>query len=249
MIDQPPNDAATSPAWAIWFQKLRAWVNALVIPAGQHVIGTGIGIAANPLIRTINGSTLLGTDAGNVQINPDGTLKLNGTATVWEDQNASLIPLLPGTAGPSVISFNSQPLMSIYAFSGTGTTPDQINCSFGLRHSYKEGTDIVITLHWYPTNTTVADVKWQLRYVWFNRNDPAPAATTMSVVQTTSGTAWLEQSASFTISGVGKNLASRFIFVLFRDAQDAQDTYGFDAAVADIRLNYERDSLGTPTRT
>lgn len=45
--------------------------------------------------------------------------------------------------------------------------------------------------------------------------------------------------------GAGKTIGSRFVFNLFRDPADAQDTYGADVAITDVGTHYEIDSIGS----
>ena len=164
---------------------------------------------------------------------------------LWNDINVSLVPPQGGAAAPAIIPFNGDARLDCYAFSGTNATPDEIHSSLEILHGYKEGSDIVFHLHWYPTNTTVANVKWKLRYTWFNNGTIPGAATTVFSTVATSGTAWQEQNTGITISGAGMKMGSRFVFSLFRDATDAADTYAFNAAVTDMGIHYEIDAVGS----
>lgn len=197
--------------------------------------------------QTITGTKKFGTDTDNSTFEADGTLKFNGSATVVDDINMTLVPPAGGGAAPAIIAFNGDARLDCYAFSGTGPTPDEIHSSLEVLHGYKEGSDITMHLHWFPINTTVANVKWQLRYTWFNPGSVPGAATTVTVVSATSGVAWQEQVSAFTISGAGKLMGSRFVYTLFRDAVDAQDTYAFNAAVTDMGIHYEKDTIGSRT--
>ena len=40
-------------------------------------------------------------------------------------------------------------------------------------------------------------------------------------------------------------MGSRFVFCIFRDATDPQDTYAANAAVTDTGIHYERDGFGS----
>lgn len=169
------------------------------------------------------------------------------TSSAYNDINISLVPQTSGASVPATIAFNGDTYLKCIAFNGTTANIDALPCSMEVLHDYKEGTDIEFHVHWYPTNATVANVKWQLRYAWFNKGSAVPAGTTVSIVQATSGVAWQEQHAEIVISGTGKTMGSRFVFCLFRDPTDASDTYGANAAVTDMGLHYQRDSLGSRT--
>lgn len=197
--------------------------------------------------ETITGQKKFGTDTDNSTFEADGTLKFNGAATVEDDINISLVPPQGGAAAPAIIAFNGDARLDCYAFSGTNAIPDEIHSSLEILHSYEEGSDISFHLHWYPTNATLGNVKWQLRYTWFNKGTVPGAAVTVAVVSATSGVAWQEQTTAFSISGAGKTMGSRFVFSIFRDATDAQDTYARYAAVTDMGVHYEKDTVGSRT--
>lgn len=180
----------------------------------------------------------------------DGTLVAHGAATVYDDINVSLVAQTSGAATPTSVAFKGDAgagALKCLAFSGTNPTPDEIPSSLEILHGLKEGTDITLHVHWYPTDTTVGNVKWQVRYVWFNRGTVPGAPATATVTQATGGVAWQEETAVFTLSGVGKTMGSRLVFNIFRDAADAADTYAHLAAVTDVGVHYEKDTQGSRT--
>ena len=60
------------------------------------------------------------------------------------------------------------------------------------------------------------------------------------------GTAWALRRSDFpTISGTNHQIGDRFLFRIFRDPADAADTYGFDAAILDVGIHYEKDTMGS----
>lgn len=199
--------------------------------------------------QTISGPKRFGTDTDNTTFEADGTMKMNGAATVWDDINVSLVPAAGGGSLPSVIAFNGDARLDCYAFNGTTATTDEIHSSLEILHGYKEGSDIKFHLHWYPTTAAAGNVKWHLRYTWFNPGTLPGAAATATAVAATSGVAWKEQATSFTLTGTGKVMGSRLVFSLFRDPADAADTYTAAAAVTDMGVHYERDTFGSRTDT
>lgn len=168
-----------------------------------------------------------------------------GATTVWNDINATMVPVRGGGSEPSIIAFNGDARLDCYAFNGITAVVDEVHRSLEILHDYKEGSDIHFHIHWYPTTTGLGNVKWQLRYVWFNRGTVPGAASTLTTVQAVSGVAWQEETASWTISGAGMLMGSRFVFSIFRDPADAQDTYAANAAVTDAGVHYEIDTIGS----
>ena len=210
---------------------------------------TVIDTAMNGFVPKVNprttGTYEHGTAPNYFELESDGTAVLHGDATAWNDINISLVPPQGGAAAPAIIAFNGDANLDCYAFSGTNPTPDEIHSSLEILHDYLEGSDLNFHIHWYPTTAAVKNVKWNLRYTWFNRGTVPGAATTVSVVSATSGVAWQGQTTAFSISGAGKTMGSRFVFSIFRDATDAQDTYAHNAAVTDMGVHYEKDGFGS----
>lgn len=186
-----------------------------------------------------------GTAPDYFELEADGTPVMHGAATVWDDINISLVPPQGKASTPAIIPFNGDARLDCYAFSGTNPTPDEIHSSLEVLHGYLEGSDIHFHLHWYPTDTNTGNVVWQLRYAWFNPGTVPPAATTVAQTVAVSGVAWQEQTTAFVISGSGKKMGSRFVFSLFRDATDPGDTYAHNAAVTDMGIHYQQDTIGS----
>jgi hypothetical protein len=59
------------------------------------------------------------------------------------------------------------------------------------------------------------------------------------------GVAWQETTFASVLSGAGKNMGSRFVYSVFRDTTDVQDTYASNLAVTDMGLHYEIDQIGS----
>lgn len=186
-----------------------------------------------------------GDGANFSQTEGDGTLRFQGSATVWDDINISLVPPHGGAAEPGIIAANEATYNRVYAFSGTNATPDQKNGSLEVLHPYREGTDIRFHIHWAPTTADAGNVRWLLEYQWYNRGTGVPAATQVTLVEAASGVAWREQTSVFILSGTGKTMGSRLIFTLIRDATDVLDTYAHNAAMLDMGVHYEKDTVGS----
>jgi hypothetical protein len=93
-------------------------------------------------------------------------------------------------------------------------------------------------------------VKWQLEYSWVNQNETAPVSTTISIIQAAGGTAWVHKLAEFpVISGQSKKIGSVIEFRIYRDPNDAADTYPNDAALKNIGIHYQDDLPGSRSRT
>jgi hypothetical protein len=214
----------------------------------EVTVTDGDGVAANPVVSlpdVIEGPRSFGTVTDNTTFEEDGTPVFNGGATNWNDINKSLLPLSTGANVPSIIAVNGATWLKVRAFNGIGTI-NELGEGCEILHDYKEGTDITPHIHWAGTTAAAGNVKWQLAYMWIDRDEVFGGEVLSSATVATSGVAWKEQRTNFpTISGAGKHIGSRFHFVLFRDPLDAADTYTADAAAFDFGLHYQRDTIGS----
>jgi hypothetical protein len=188
----------------------------------------------------------LGTATDNTTFEADGSQKMNGSATVWRDDNFAAVSLGLGATPPDSIPINGGTI-EVRAFDGVAIT-EQLFFGTEYNHEAKEGADIVFHLHWSPTTAGAGNVKWQLTYKWINIDGSfAGAETTISVTQASGGVAWSSNKVSFpAVSGAGKTIGSQIVGRLFRDPTDAADTYAADAAItATFGIHYEIDSNGS----
>ena len=187
----------------------------------------------------------LGGASDYTEIEADGTIKAVGGATTFNDINISGLALGTGPAAPAIIAINSTGILT-YAFIGTGVLADELHGSLEALHDYLEGSDIVPHVHWCPTTADAGNVKWQIEYIWISRTGTITTSTTIAVTTAAGGTAWALKRSDFpTVDGTSRNIGDRFMFRIFRDPADAADTYGFDAAILDVGIHYEKDTMGS----
>jgi len=187
----------------------------------------------------------LGGASDYTEIEADGTIKCAGGATTFNDINISGLALGTGPAAPAVIAINGTGILT-YAFIGTGVLADELHGSLENLHDYLEGSDIVPHVHWCPTTADAGNVKWQIEYIWISRTGTITTSTTIAVTTAAGGTAWTLKRSDFpTVDGTGRNIGDRFMFRIFRDPADAADTYAHDAAILDVGIHYEKDTMGS----
>lgn len=193
--------------------------------------------------------TLTGEYPNYTEFEADGTLKLNGTATVFKDISLSGLAFSPaGAAAPDLINFVNANLQ-IYAFDG-GVTTERLYITTEMNHDYKEGSDLEVHVHWTPTNTGTGDVYWQLYYSWQSANGTFGTPQLIASTSAARGTAWQNTYGTFgTISGAGQTINSQLVLQLFRIPTATEDTYTGDAALIALGLHYEIDALGSRERT
>lgn len=223
-----------------------------------HVIGNiYTGVDGNKLILGTGKDMDMyydGTD-GNIRTNvvaasdlkvacgTDKTLEI--TETVWQDVNIPAGALSLGASAPDSISILSSGNIQGLGFNGNATT-EEVHGSGEIIHDRKDGTDIHFHVHWMPTNANAGNVKWNLEYSWTNQDGTFSAPTTISIVDAADTTAWKHSIAVFpAIDGSAINVNNAIVFRLYRDPTDGDDTYGGDAALIQVGIHYEVNTMGS----
>jgi len=214
----------------------------------NFVVRIGYVLIKNPangvILVASDGQTAWGDLAGGnySRVEPDGTLVFIGNATVWEDSNFDPIAGR-GANAPDLINFNGTTI-PIAAFDGAATL-EQVSDWREHPHAAKEGEDIVLHVHWAPTDANAGNVKWNIEYE-FLEGTSVLASGTASATQAAPGTAWQEQRLDIaTVDGSSLVIGAQFGIRLFRDPSDDDDTYGSDAVVFTYGYHYQRDTGGS----
>jgi hypothetical protein len=218
----------------------------------QHrAIRADAGVSAAKVEVQADGAVRLGDSAGGdyTEVEPDGTIKFVGDATVWRDENVSGENLGVGATPPTIAAF----VGGIRAFQfagGTSGTDDELHGSLELNHDYKAGTDIVFHVHFAPmvaVSSANGGVTWAVEYTWANDGDVHGAATsadaTYSMPNPTAAFKQLRQDV-VTISGAGKTIGSVLAFRIFRN-RVAANTYADLVALLSVGIHYEVDTIGS----
>ena len=167
-----------------------------------------------------------------------GVFKFSGSA------DPTLQDWQPGSSGAT---------FKVYKFKKN----DEIYFSCQLPHTYKQGTDLKVHVHWTPCDRGVAEdgkyVGWKLDYSWANINgDPFPASGTIDMHDTCSGVNdYHEVSAGLTsIDGTDKTISSMLVGRLYRTDTGTDDTWvGTTAsqspAVLQFDIHHQIDTIGS----
>ncbi len=163
----------------------------------------------------------------------------------WNDIILPTQALGTGAAAPALVAFDPIPGMKVYEFAG-GSTTDELFGIFEMPHDYKEGTDLLVHVHWAAENNTVANVKWQCTWAVADPNAVFSAAQTMSAVVATSGKdKHVITGMDPDIPGTGLKIGAVVCCRLFRDPTDPQDTYTGGARLLSFGVHYLCDTLGS----
>lgn len=193
----------------------------------------------------VSGTTAkFGSDTSYTEIESDGTVVFAGDATVWKDEYPQLLAIPRGGGNtPGTIDLDNTSIQ-VYAFDG-GVTTEELHGKFEVQHDYKEGTNPVPHIHWYPTDNSAGDVTWFGEY-WARKGSGYLASGTLQTVQSAGGTAWVERRVNFPeLDGSNLEIATQVHVRLYRDPTYSGDTYSSDAAIGTFGWHYQVDTIGS----
>lgn len=196
------------------------------------------------------GITQIGTPGSNyTQIDSDGSLSFQGTATMFDDLTVSATSAKSGSNNPTWATYKSCGLW----FYPDGSDVKELFATVQLPHGWKVGSTIYPHIHWVgAVGQTTAKVTWAIDYTWANLNATFSAATTISAYNTTDNAsdviAHMQKITALpSISGAGKTLSSVLLIRIYRLGTDVNDTYGQDAGIIQIDFHIEKDTEGSRT--
>ena len=178
-----------------------------------------------------------------------GQLKLEGNGIVWDDLRTPINSLkLSGTKPPTWTSYKSG---EVLAFTDALVANEEsVFFNIQIPHNYKEGTPIIIHVHFVPEDNSGGNVYWMLTYSWATLETAFPTATTTYIAGACGTTTDAHKIAYFpeidgSPNGVNKLISSMLICKLQRHSSNALDTYnGKSAYLLEIDAHYQKDSLG-----
>lgn len=183
----------------------------------------------------------------------DGTQTMGGTARVKK-----VIQFFPYNMGAIADTYNG----IVCGAAGLGSlngayfktfddgqavgTAEATNMQLILPGDYVDGTDIEIKFAW-CTGGVENVVRWQAGLLAVSDTDTySPGTYVWGTPQdiTVPGVVWERDTATFTISGTGIVKGDDVSVVVFRDADNAADTFVGDAYVAVVAIKYTSDRIG-----
>lgn len=197
------------------------------------------------------GNLLVGDGTNGVTLSVAEGLKLEGTATVWDDLRvpAEQVNIIGPDNIPGPVLFRRNAAgtsIGTYALGFDKTVNEQIFFSAQLPHQYKPGSTIKVHVHWSTGNSTkTGNVDWRLEYTWANYGEVFPDTSDVLMRQAGTGVAYSHLiTTSVDIVGTGKKESSMMKCRLYRDA--VTDTFDDDALLLEVDFHYEVEKLGTP---
>lgn len=207
------------------------------------------------------GTTKIGDGTNDVVVDPDGTLSLEGSATVFND---IVVPMFNSRLGDSKqpiwvqMKNNGSGSRGVYTFTfedqNSAGNEEEVFFSVQLPHNWKEGSPIYPHIHWSPQAATSGAVVWGLEYTWVNYDATTPiqfpnttiiTATSAAVASGDVDKHLITAFNSITPSATQNKISSILMCRLYRKSSDAADNYTGNAAVLSFDFHYEIDGVGS----
>lgn len=175
----------------------------------------------------------------------DAAGRMRCDSLVWDDLRAPANGINPaGTPSPAGINTADGSLTF-------GQNTSQVAVAwFQLPHNWKEGTNIIIHIHWSKSTSAAGTVDWQMKYKWANWGDVMGAFSNLATgVEMIPNSNTADKHALYawdTISGVGKTLSSMICVYLTRVNGDSYATL---VNLYEIDIHYQIDKLGSTLET
>lgn len=218
-----------------------------------------IKFGVNNAIQEVDDSILIGGTSNYAAFATDGTFTLVGTARTWEDLRIepNVRVTSPTTYNPTFEQWftNGSASRGVYLYSfEDGSTEKEIHFTMQMPHQWA-GTAINIHVHWIPYAASTAEVvKWGLEYTWAEPGATFGNTALVYATTTVQGDAnyvqykhYITQFTSISPSSTTDGLSTIMIGRLFRNSNDAADTYASKAGLLYIDAHYEVDSMGSST--
>lgn len=192
----------------------------------------------------------------------------SGFATVrpvWDDLRVPLVGVQAGGLKPPAwAQFMDDGAGSVgvygWAFGDEAVEANEEQLFFAaqLPHTYKEGTDIRVHVHWSPAIGGAAGefVKWGLEYTWVNINGTYGNTAIITSDASSADAATTSEDASMVadkhyvtkigvISGAGQTISSMLVCRVFRNSSHADDDLAEDAFGLEIDFHHQVDTMGS----
>jgi len=178
--------------------------------------------------------------------------------TVWEDMRIPVASLkVPGSNAPTWSTFpngTTDTGLQALHFSDQAVEGNEEGVYFTVQlpHAWKIGTDIEAHIHWSPETTGTGTVRWGFTYTWAFIDavygEPATVYGEHTIAENeqdkhiyTDFDPWLTTPTD----RPSYKVSSMLVCKLFRNSSHANDTYTGDAALLEVDMHLEIDSLGS----
>lgn len=193
----------------------------------------------------------------NFVIEADGTQRLDGAATVWDDLMVFPDATSKGQSYPPTWRLfkknsadNSQ---GVYLWFFSSGTEQELYFTAQIPHSYKVGTALLPHVHWTTASETPgrSNVVWGLEYTIISIGGSFPYTSTVRATSIINGITNISGAGQHLISafesipGTGLGISTVICCRLFREVNNSGDTFGYESGLLGFDIHYEKDTEGS----
>lgn len=194
----------------------------------------------------------------NMVIEADGTLRMDNSATVWDDLMVYPDATTKGGSNPPVwgTTFKKNSTgtsQGVYLWMFAYNTEQELYYTVQIPHDYKVGSDIFPHVHWTTVTGTPSgsNVVWGLEYTIVAIGGSFPTTQTLqsgsviSSIGTPSGTGQHLINDFNAIDGTGLGISTVMVCRLYRAVTDPADTFPNAVGFLGFDIHYELDTQGS----
>ena len=219
---------------------------------------TGVGMLTETGSQTVSNKTFdnsnkYGGASNYTMFEADGTLKMVGDATVYDDINTGINPRNTGVGRPNLVTFLGNLLEFQFAVNDFADLQP-----IELLHDWEEGSTIEFHCHWATgglNDTTVRGVKWEIEYSWANMQAAGGTIVFTTPVAISAETSIAANEAAYThkytsvgtLTPTGGKIGAQICFRVKRIASVTNTAPVADPFLLSVGVHYKRDTLGSRT--
>lgn len=185
-------------------------------------------------------------DGNFAEFETDGTLKLSGDATAWDDQQIIIGGIkFAGASDPTWTAYKGGRVLAF-----NKAQDNIVYFTAQLTHKYKIDSNISFHIHTVHAAGGVGNSRWNFTHSWADMMADFPGESTQSETFTSPNDADKHELHEFddieTNSGAGQKVSSVILCSLQREGTDAvNDTYDDDIYLVAMDFHIEMDTIGS----
>jgi hypothetical protein len=213
-----------------------------------------IGISYNLMSQEVKLNT-------NLVVESDGTVRMDGGATVWNDlmvypdatsRGGSKSPVWGG-ASSNCFKNNGAGSQGVFLWMFAANNEQEVYFTIQLPHSYKLGTDIFPHVHWTTSTGTPSgsNVVWGLEYTViaiggaFLNTKIIYAGSVIPSIGTPTGIGQHLINSFAPINSSGLGISTILVCRLFRATDQTSDTFSNEIGFLGFDVHYQLDTFGS----
>jgi hypothetical protein len=200
----------------------------------------------------------------NLAVEADGTLRMDGAATVWDDlmvfpdatnRGNSTAPVWGGQSASAFKKNVGGTSQGVFLWMFSASEEQELYFTVQLPHGYKVGSNIYPHVHWTTATGTPSgtNVVWGLEYSIVAIGSNFPTTSTLTAhsvipsIGTPSGTGQHLITSLGSISGTNLDISTVLICRVYRATADVNDTFSNEVGILGIDFHIEKDTQGSRT--